>query len=318
MTLLPCSLLTASVLAAAPHPKAGAAASRKARVEAPVGKEVRVIPLDDKRAARVHVVRTAPGYPCTIEFPEPFVGAPSCGDCGDTGAGLFRLDAFNEGHYLTIKPRTFAGKQADGNTISAQDFVTVLTVRLQTYTLTIQVDYTDEPSRADPRVVFTLPQRPGESAYVQAELAKGRRALEEDLAAKVQRGAGLAFLRALAEPHSCNSLSDRVRHDDLVMEAKELCQFGGNYYLRFTIENRGRAAADIAGLSLKYGSGSALTAPTDLEHYLSNEHLEFQGKGTAVVGFRLGEGQARPRTFELTAHDSGTRARIITLAGIEP
>src|SRR6266545_2930765 len=61
---------------------------------------------------------------------------PTCGDCGEKG-GLFRLDVFNDGRYLTIKPRTFAGPQSDGSTIPAQDFVTVLTVRLRTYTLTI-------------------------------------------------------------------------------------------------------------------------------------------------------------------------------------
>jgi hypothetical protein len=313
--------VAALLMIAGPVAKTGtgarAAGSRGSGTEGPAGKEVRVIPLDDKRASRVHIVRTAPSYPCTIEFPEAFTGAPACGDCGKKD-GLFYLDVFNEGRYLTVKPRVFAGPQPDGSSIPVQDFVTVLTVRLQTYTLTIQVEYTEDASRADPRVVFTLPQRSTESAYVQAELAKGRKALEEEMATKIQRGVTAAFLGALTEPHSCSSLSNRVRHDDIVIEARELCQFGGNYYVRFTIENRGRAAAEIADISLRYGSGSALTNAAELEHHVSNEHLEFQAIANGVVGFKLEDGQAPPRSFELTARERGGRARVVTLSGIEP
>ena len=326
MMLLSSSLLAAALLAAGPLAKPATvsrtAHPHTARKKAPANKEVRVIPLDAKLAAQVHTVHTAPSYPCTIEFPEPFVGAPSCGDCDDKSGhnknSLFLLDVFNEGRYLTVKPRTFAGPQPDGTIIAASHFVTPLTVRLQSYTLTIQVEYTDEPARADPRVVFTLPERPTESAYVQAELAKGRKALEGEMATKIQRGVSAAFLRSLTEPHSCSSLSNHVRHDDLVIEARELCQFGGNYYVSFTIENRGRAAADISEVSLKYGTGSALTAAAELEQYMSSEHLEFQAVMKAVIGFRLADGQAPPRTFELTARERGGRARVITVAGIEP
>ena len=326
MMFLSASLLAASLLAAG-TPAKPATASRTVRPhtadkKARAKKEIQIIPLDAKIATQVHTVHTAPSYPCTIEFPEPFLGAPSCGDCDDKSghnkSSLFLLDVFNEGRYLTVKPRIFAGPQSDGTTIAVSHFVTTLTVHLQSYILTIQVEYTDDPARADPRVVFTLPGRATESAYVQAELAKGRKTLENEMATKIQRGVSAAFLRSLTEPHSCSSLSNHVRHDDLVIEARELCQFGGNYYVSFTIENRGRAAADISEVSLKYGKGSALTAAADPEQYTSSEHLEFQAVMKAVIGFRLADGQAPPRTFELTAREGGGRARVITLAGIEP
>ena len=313
------SLLALAVLAAGPQSKPAATPtppSRPTASQPSVGKEVRTIPLDNRAANHVQPVHTAPSYPCTIEFPEAFAGPPACGDCGDKG--LFRLDVFNEGRYLTIKPRTFAGPQSDGTTIAVQDFRTLLTVRLQTYTLTIDVNYTEDPSKADPRVVFTIPQRATESAYVQAELAKGRKVLEEEMAEKIQRGITSAFLRALVEPHWCNRLKNRTRNDFLVMEAQELCHFGDSYYIRFTIENRGRAPADIAELSLKYGAGSALTDAHDVEQYLSSDHIEFQATVTAVIGFRLDDGQPAPRRYELTAREQGGRARVVTLAGIEP
>jgi hypothetical protein len=313
------TLLAVAMLAAGPHARPAATPtppSRPTGSQPSVGKEVRTIPLDNRAASHVHPVHTAPSYPCTIEFPEAFTGPPACGDCGEKG--LFRLDVFNEGRYLTIKPRTFAGSQSDGTTIAVQDFRTLLTVRLQTYTLTIDVSYTEDPSQADPRVVFTIPQRASESAYVQAELAKGRRALEEEMAAKIQSGIRSGFLRALVDPHWCNRLNNRTRNDFLVMEAQEACHFGDTYYIRFTIENRGRVPADISELSLKYGSGSALTEAHDVEQYLSSDHIEFQATATAVIGFRLESGQPAPRRYELTAREQGGPARVVTLAGIEP
>jgi hypothetical protein len=277
---------------------------------------VRTIPLSDKQAARVHIVRTAPSYPATIEFPEPFLAQPACGDCGERG--LFKLDAFADARYLTIKPRLFAGPQSDGTTIAIQDFLTVLTVRLQSYTLTIQVEYTDDPSRADPRVVFTLPDRGNETAYVKAELAKERQRLEQDMASRIDKGVTSALLTLLSEPHSCSTLSARARKDDLVVEANELCVFGRRYFVRFSIENRGRTPVDIGELRLRAGaSRTALAEAQDLDRHLASERLDVHRSTVALIGFRLDEGLPLPRLFELAVHERGGLSRTVVLP-IEP
>lgn len=317
------AVLCTLTLAAAPSakgaketPATAAADSRPRparRADSMVGKEVRTVPLSEKQAARVHIVRTAPSYPATLEFPEPFAAAPACGDCGDKG--LFRLDVFNDARYLTIKPRLFAGPQPDGSVVAAQDFLTVLTVRLASYTLTIQVEYTDEPTRADPRVVFTLPDRSAESTYVRTEIAKARKALEEEFASKVEQGVQQGFLQALTLPHACSRSGVRTRTDDLVVEIAEVCYFGANVYVRFTIENRGRVPADIADVVLRQGTGGSAAPLPDARTYFSQTHLEFQGSITGVVGAPLAEGEEPARAYELAVHERGGKNRKVLASG---
>lgn len=309
--------------AAAPAPAPVAPAPAPVTVSAPraeaptVGKELRTIALSEKQAARVHIVRVAPSYPVTLEFPEPFAAQPACGDCGDKN-GLFRLDLYNDAHYLTIKPRLFAGPQPDGSNIPIQDFVTNLTVRLQSYTLTIQVEYTDDPSRADPRVIFTIPGRQDEAGYVQAELAKHKKKLEEEMAPRVQRAVTHQLLRSFTEPHSCTPLSARSRRDDLVLEAQEVCIFGSRYFFRFLVENRGRQGLDLGEATIKAGADrKSLGEPTEVDRYLTSDRLEFQGTTVGVVSFHLDDGANVPRLFELAVHERGGKGRDINVS-LEP
>ena len=302
----------------APAPAPTPAAAPLPPPSAPtLGKEIRTIPLSEGQARRVHIVRTAPSYPCTIEFPEAFTAPPACGDCGDK-AGLFRLDVFNDSHYLVIKPRLFAGPQTDGSNIPASDFLTTLTVRLQSYTLTIQVEYVDDTSKADPRVVFTVPERSNETVYVQKELAKARKQLEEDFAAKLERGVTAGLLRSMSEAHSCTALGQRARKDDLVIEAKELCTFGQRYFLRFNVENRARGSVDLAEASVTFGASKKTLVGSDTtQHFLTSDHLEWKQSATGIVGFQLDESQQPPRVFEITVTERGGLGRTITLADIE-
>lgn len=277
-------------------------------------KEVRTIAIDEKKAGKVYRIRTAIGYPATIEFPEPFGAPPSCGDCGEKPGGLFRIDVFADAHYLTIKPRAYPGPQPDGTFVSADEFVTSVNVRLTSMTLTLQVELA-ERDKADARVVFTLPQRGSESAFVRDEIAKARRALDEEYATRVEQGVVAGFLRALSQPHGCTPSSLRSRHEDLVVEVNELCYFGSAVYARFTVENRGRAPADLADVTLRKGTHSGAAPLPDARAYLPQNHLEFQGTVTGVVGVQLPEGEEPARAYELVITERGGKNRQVVASG---
>jgi hypothetical protein len=276
-------------------------------------KDVRVIPIDEKRAGKVYRVRTAAGYPAVLEFPEAFAQAPACGDCGERG--LFRLDVFNDAHYVTIKPRVFPGPQPDGSFIAQDEFVTTLNVRLASQlTLTLQIELA-EREKADARVVFTLPQRGSESAYVRDEITKARKALDDEFATRLDQGVVQAFLRALSQPHNCTSTALRTRHEDLVVEINELCYFGSAVYFRFTIENRGRAPADLADVALRKGTRGAASPLADARAYLPQTRLEFQGTVTGVVGAQLPDGEEPARAYELVITERGGKNRQLVASG---
>jgi hypothetical protein len=285
-----------------------------------VGKEVRTILLTDKQAARVHIVRVAPSYASTIQFPEPFRDQPICGDCAPRGAAgrgtdpaLFVIAVNQQAHYLTIKPGLHAGDREHGAP-GKDDFMTTVTVPLQSYTLTLQVEYTDDQARADPRIVFTMPDHSADNAYVRAQVANERKRLEDEMVKKIDDGVTAGFLRALMEPHSCNSLSNRDRNDDLVIEATELCTFGNRYFIRFQLENRRRAGADLSELMLKVGpDAKALNDAADTSQHMSTHHLEFRAIANGIVAFQLEDGQPRPRVFALEIHEQGGTGRNVAV-----
>jgi hypothetical protein len=297
---------------AAPQASRSPAARLPGTSDGPEAKEVRTIPIDEKRAGKVYRVRTAIGYPATIEFPEPFAAPPTCGDCGDNG--LFRLDVFNEGRYLTIKPRVYPGPQKDGSTISADEFVTSLNVRLASLTLTLQVELA-ERDKADARVVFTVPQRSAESAFVREEIAKARKGLEDEFAGRLDQGVIQSFLRALAQPHNCAPASIHTRHEDLVLEITETCYFGSAVYFRFSVENRGRTPTDIGEVALRKGARGAAAPLPDAHVFLPQPHLEFRGTVTGVIGAQLTEGEEPARAYELVVSERGGRNRQLVASG---
>jgi hypothetical protein len=311
----------------------------KTRVAAPLPelpsvdttKDVRQIPIDEKRANKVYRISTSPGYPAIVEFPEAFAAAPACGDCTDAailraakpGApppkidGLFLIDVFQEQHYFTIKPAKYPGLQPDGTNIPVDEFVTTVNVRLVSQlTITVEVSLVEDRGKADARVVFTLPQRAGESSYVQQEIAKMKAQLEQQYAAKVEEGLGRAFIRMLAAPHQCAAIDARTRHEDLVLQVFELCRFGSRLYVQFRLENRGRVPFEIGEVMGKKSTGK-LYAPIEqaAPPLLVADRIEFQKVASGVAAFELADGEDKVRSFELTVTEAGGRSRDITLSG---
>jgi len=300
--------------AAAPAAAAAPAKPPAAASDSLEAKDVRVIPIDEQKAGKVYRIRTAAGYPAIIELPDAFAGPPSCGDCGDKG--LFRLDVFESDHYLTVKPRLFPGTQPDGTFIGEDEFVTTINVRLASQlTLTLQVELAPR-EKADARVVFKLPQREGETAYVRAEIAKAKRKLEDEFAGKLQAATNGAFLRALADPHHCEKVSYRARQDDAVVEISELCTFSTGVYIRFAIDNRGRVPFDVADVTLKRRDKDQAQAVPDAGFYLPQLQVDFQSNVAGVVGFPLAEGDKPARNYDLSVFERGGRNRTVTVPGI--
>ncbi len=287
---------------------ADAAPPRASSGSSPPARDAREIILTDRQAKGLHYIRTAPSYPATVLFPEPFVGAPTCADCDEKG--LFRIETFMEQRLFTIKPRHWAGKQKDGSVIAPEDYVTIVAVRLQHYTLVIRVEYTEKQARADPRVAFVLPDRTGETAYIQAE----RKRLEQEIATKVEKGVGATLLHSLMEPHSCSPLRDRARGDDLVLEATEICSFGARYFVRFFIENRSRDSLDLRPIELRAGTeAKTLAEAADADQLLTPEHLEFKARANGIIAYQIEEGQAVPRVFQIVALEHNGSGRTVSL-----
>lgn len=277
--------------------------------------EVKEIELDEKRARAVYRIRTALTIPAVLEFPEPFAGEPACGDCATkpgTSSALFALAVDHPGQYLVLKPRAAPGLQPDGSNIPASDFVTTVTVRLASLTLTLQVELTEDVKAANPRVRFTLPGRAGESKFVADSVAKAKAALEADFAGRVEAAGGEQLLRGFLEPHECRVASTRQRTDDMVLELKELCRFGKRLYVRFALENRSRVLFVVGDLLVGTTDGKTVTQLPS-RHLLSLQEVPFQASAEGVVSFDVDDPTAK--SFELSLAEQGGRSRTVSLAG---
>jgi hypothetical protein len=301
---------SAQPAAAAPARKASAKTSAPA-TPAKDANQARVITLAPG-TPQVFTVRTSPNQICAMTFPADFQGEVMCGSCtteaGGSPTALFRLDALRSVRMLAIKPRAYARKVD----MQPEAYRTVLQVPLKGFApITIEVEYVENPKDADTSVVFVLPDK------VRDEMASTRSAVEQEMTHELDKKVTAAFMRALAEPHACRSLSQYTRAEDLVVEAREVCWFGRRYFLRVSIENRGRDPVDVAGLSLSYGAKDPLTEAT-AERDLAIDHLEFKQSVDAVLAFELKEGEAAPRRYSVSLAERGGRGRNVTLAKIEP
>lgn len=279
--------------------------------------EVKEIELDDKRARAVYRIHTAISIPAVVEFPESFTASPACGDCADASkpgqsSALFALQAEPNGNMLVVKPRLYPGLQGDGSNIPASDFVTTITVRLQSLTLTLQVELTEDKKLADPRVRFVLPNRATESRYIVETIAKFKADQEALFANRVESAAAEQLLRTFLEPHECRSSSARAREADLVLELRELCRFGKRVYLRFTIENRSRALFALAAVTAGAGAEKSYSE-VETHHLLSLNEIAFQQTADGVASFDLDD-QAATK-FELRLTEKGGRSRVVALQG---
>jgi len=263
----------------------------------------REIVLDERSAGKVFGIRTARNVLTTVEFPEDLSGRPACGDCeddqGPEGDALYRMEVSGQGRYLTIRPNPAGRRGRD------EDTGTTVLVRMEHATLTLFVDQT-ERARADTRVVFSYPNRAADSEYLRVERAK----IEAEAAAKAETALTARFLRAFAEPHRCETKSARVRSDDIVLEAKEMCSFGREVIITFEIENRGRAPLEVGSVVVNKGSENK-------REYLSQQTVGNDRPSTGVVAFHLADGEEVRGPYELTVFESGGRGRVISLGRLE-
>ena len=277
----------------------------KGAVQEPEVKGVREVVLDEKTVGKAIGIRTARNLLTTVELPEDMLGAPSCGDCTDgktpSSDALFRVEPVAQGRYLAITPNDEAGRRAE----ASDEPVTTVLVRLEHATLMLYLQRVDRKSAADTRVVLTYPNRTSESEYVRAEKAK----LEAETAARIESEVSGRFLRAFSEPHHCSKKGARARHDDVVLEVTELCYFGRDVILSFTVENRGRVPVEIGSVIVNKG--------TSKREYLSERTIEFQKVSSGVVSLRLPEGDATSGPFELTVSEGSGKRRSISVGGLD-
>lgn len=316
MTLFPL-LLT---LAAATPP----AASDEART-------IRTIELDERSATRVYRVRTSVGLNALIEFPEEFELPVACGDCAveppadaspeavaefHNTRALFALVPEPERRYLTIRP--LQHPTSVGGPIPDLDFLTTVTVRLKSrVTITLQVEYAPK-AQADARLVFTLPNRGNETAFVRDAIAKEREALEAAYAQRVEAGALQALLNALLEPHQCVESSGRARQDNLVVEVLELCRFGSRLFVRFRVENRSRQTVTLGDSAVRAALGGA--EPVELAQLgirYTAEQLAFQASAVGVAAADLGDPGVTLGTIQLVVTERGGKGRSLSVTQLD-
>lgn len=264
----------------------------------------RQIVLDEQTVGKAIAIRTARNLLTTVEFPEDMLGAPTCGDCTDgkntESEALFRVESVAQGRYLAITPNGDARR-----TRPREEAVTTVLVRLEHMTLMLYLERVERKSAADTRVVLAYPNRSGESEYVRAEKSK----LEAEAGARIESEVSGRFLRAFSEPHHCSKKGTRARNDDVVLEVTELCYFGREVILAFTVENRGRIPVEVGSVVVNKGSSK--------REYLSERTIEFQKVSSGVVSLRLPEGDTTGGPFELTVSEGSGKRRAVTVGGLD-
>jgi hypothetical protein len=288
-------------------------------------KEARVIPLDETQARTFHTIIVHPSIPAILEFPEPFLGAPSCGDCVDgstppdvlKGAdALFLFDLFSAEQYISIKPAQYSKR--DGGRVPDENFLTTLTVRLQSkVTLTLRIQY-GTMDTADARVVFTLPNRGAETQFVKDQIAKAKAQLEATYADRVSEGVKREFVRAFLEPHSCAPSTRRERNENIVVEVQEICRFGSRGFIRFTIENRHKIPFLIGELQVALGRGQAAVPAENVFHLFASDAREvaFRVTVAGVVGFDVPE-RTGDTSYELQVAESDGKGRKVVVSELK-
>jgi hypothetical protein len=203
------------------------------------------------------------------------------------------------------------GLQSDGSTIPATDFVTTVTVRLQSFVITLQVELTEDKAKADPRVRFTAPGRAQESQFVAASIAKAKAELDAQYAARVEAAAYEHHRRLLLQPNECRTNRARVRSENLVLELRQLCRYGHRIYVRFFIENRGRALFVPGEPTLALGDGKGNFTPVDTGSLLSVQELTFTQVAEGIADADLDDPNVR--ALSLTILERGGPNRSIEL-----
>jgi hypothetical protein len=278
----------------------GAAQADKKESSGPVAlRDERRVVLGDDAPGR-QPIYTERGVLTEVDFPEDFLDPPECGQwCDDAKderpEAVYRLQTELKGHYLTVQRKPVRHASTDG-------MVVTIIVRLE-HNKALTLELIQDPA-ADTRVVFTYPDRKAESEYVKAEYHN----MEAVAAQKVAAGVTDKFLRAFAGPHRCLDKTWRSRNDDVVLEVQQLCYFGENVVISFTVENRAREPLKLANAAVTRGLNVLVSLP--------QEPVQFQQTVSGVVSMQVPE-SANPRgPFELTIYEDGGRKRVVTVAGV--
>lgn len=289
--------LALAVLAGAPEARA-----KETKNRPPLARE---IVLDERTARGAIAIRTARDFLTTVEFPEDVVGT-NCPGCtnwkGAEGDGLFRVEPVAKGRYLVITPTSGEGRRARNEEPLAN-----MLVRLEHATLVLHLERVDRKSAADSRVVLVYPNRSADIEYVRAEKVK----LQAECAASMQDQVTERFLRAFEEPHNCTRKRARNRNDDIVLELTEMCYFGREVILSFTIENRGRTPIEVGWIAVNKG------ALESKRGHLSSYTIEFQKVSTGVISVLLPEGENTVGPYELTVAEDTGKNRVVKLGALE-
>jgi hypothetical protein len=272
---------------------------------APSVRGARQVVLDEKTVGKAIEIRTARKLLTTVEFPEDMLGTPTCGDCTDAknpdSEAAFRIEPVAHGRYLAITPNGDGGRRSK----SQEDTVTTLLVRLEHATLVLYLERVERKASADTRVVLVYPNRSGESEYVRVEKAK----FEAESSARIESEVSGRFLRAFSEPHHCSRKGARARNDFIVLEVTELCYFGREVIIGFTVENRGRVPVEVGSVVVNKGASK--------REYLSERTIDFQKVSSGVVSLLLPEGDRSSGPFELTVYEGAGKRRAVTVGGLE-
>ncbi len=293
-------LVVPSVVLGAPRKAETQPRASGNRAAGPV-QATRELVLDDRASGKVFGIRTARGVLTTVEFPEDIAGRPACGDCEDgqapEGDALYKLEVSGQGRYMTLRPNAAARRGVN------EDTSTTILVRLEHSTLTLYVEQTERP-RADTRVVFKYPGRDADTEYLRVERAK----IEAELAAKAETALTARFLRAFAEPHACVQRSARTRNDDIVLEVREMCYFGRDIIVTFSVENRGSTPFEIGSVVVNKG--------TNKREYVEANTISDR-PSTGVVALRLTDGEQVKGPYELALYERGGKSRVVSLGKLE-
>ena len=284
--------LTVLLLLAVP----GAHGPATARSEAVPAREV---VLDAKTARGAINIRTARNLLTVVEFPDNVVTTtcPVCTDGKepDTSA-LFRVEKLADA-YLAITPADGVGKRSQ-----AAGRVSTVFVQLEGGSaVMLYLDRVASAQEADTRVVLAYPKQ---AARVD------QNALDKSTEEKITRAATDKLLSAFMAPHECSQKGARARNDDIVLRVTEICHFGRQVLVSFSIENRARAPFEVEAVTLNKGEQKTK------QGILSARTIAFDETTRGVEYLVLPEGDSAKGPYQLTVSEKGGQHRVVTVDGI--
>lgn len=262
----------------------------------------REIVLDTKTARGAIKIHTARDVLTVVEFPENVVthNCPVCTESKEPDpSALFRVEKMADA-YLAITPLNGAGRR----TQTASDRVATVFVQLEGGSVVmLYLDRVASARDADARVILAYPKQAAPTRVDQKTLDKST---EE----KITRAATDKFLSAFMGPHECSAKSARARNDDIVLRVTEICHFGRQVLVSFSVENRARAPFEVEAVTLNRGEQKTK------QGILSARTIAFDETTRGVEYLVLPDGESAQGPYQLTVSEKGGQHRVVTVDGI--